>query len=269
MPELPEVETVVRSLRPHVAGRTVTGVEIYWPRTIHTPAPEAFRRELAGQRIDGVGRRGKFVIFCLERGDLLVHLRMTGQLLAAPPGAEPGLRHLRVALELDGVRLLFNDARKFGRMYLVASAQEWLAGLGPEPLNGELTVQGLAARLASRRAPVKSLLLDQHLLAGVGNIYADEALHAAHIAPQRPGCSLSQAEVVALRAGLQSVLERAIADRGTTLSDYRDGQGEPGRHQDVLQVYGRAGAPCSLCGGPIVRTRIGGRSAYHCPQCQH
>ncbi len=267
MPELPEVETVVRTLRPHLTGQTITGVEIYWPRTIATPKPEVFRAQLPGRQIAGVQRRGKFVIIGLEQGDLLVHLRMTGQLLIAAAGA-PALKHLRVAIELDGRQLLFNDTRKFGRMYLVPDAAQWLAGLGPEPLGDELTAEMLQARLCGRRTAIKSLLLDQRVLAGVGNIYADEVLHAACIAPHRPGHTLSSTEVQALHAALRSVLAQAIENRGTTFSDYRDGKGDPGQHQQALRVYGQAGAPCPRCGCRIERDRLGGRSAYHCPRCQ-
>lgn len=268
MPELPEVETVVRGLRQHIVGRTITSVEVYWPATVATPAPEEFQARLVGQRIRCVERRGKFIILRLEQGDLLVHLRMTGQLLVVPAGQAPDLGHLRVAIELDGLRLLFNDTRKFGRMYLVPDARQRLAALGPEPLNGELTTEVLRERLRRRRAPIKSILLDQRVLAGVGNIYADEALHAAGIAPQRPACSLSHAEIATLQRALRSVLERAIENRGTTLSDYRDAGGEAGEHQGALQVYGRAGEACLRCGCHIVRGRLSGRSAYHCPGCQ-
>ncbi len=268
MPELPEVETVVRGLRDRLCGRTITRVEIHWPRTIAAPSPEEFAAGLAGQRICDVERRGKFIVVRLERGDLLVHLRMTGQLLWRPTGETACCGHLRVALHLDGERLLFNDARKFGRMYWVPEASAFLAGLGPEPLDDSLTADALAARLRTRRVPIKALLLDQRFLAGVGNIYADETLHAARIAPQRPANTLALAEVRALHAALRSVLRCAIENRGTTLSDYRDVQGQQGQHQEALQAYGREGQPCPRCGCAIERTRLRGRSSYHCPRCQ-
>lgn len=268
LPELPEVETVVRGLREPLVGRQVSGVQVYWPRTIAAPSPEEFAAQLVGRRIRAVARRGKFIVVHLERDDLLAHLRMTGQLLVVPAGEACSLRHLRVALELGELCLLFNDARKFGRMALVPSAAEWLAGLGPEPLDERFTAADLGARLRSRRMPIKSLLLDQSFLAGVGNIYADEVLYAAHIAPQRHAHTLSQAEAQALHAALRTELRRAIENRGTTLSDYRDAQGCEGGHQDALRVYGRAGLACHRCGGAIVRVRLGGRSSYHCPHCQ-
>ena len=268
MPELPEVETIVRDLRHSLVGQKITGVAIYWERTVDRPSPEEFRTRLVGQRILAVGRRGKFVVLHLEQGDLIVHLRMTGQLLVAPAEAAPEGRHLRVVLALDGRRLLYNDARKFGRMYLVDDAEEVLGELGPEPLEGGFTAERLAACLGRRRGAVKSLLLDQKVLAGIGNIYADEALHMAGIAPQRPACALSQDEIAALCRAIRGELERGIRNRGTTLSDYRDAAGREGEHRGYLRVYGRAGQPCLRCGGEIVRARVGGRSSYHCPACQ-
>lgn len=268
MPELPEVETVVRGLRQRITGRTITGVEVYWERAIATPCPSEFAAQLVGQRIRSVDRRGKFVVMGLEGADLLVHLRMTGQLLVVPAGQAHALRHVRVALALGDLLLIFNDARKFGRMALVPDARQWLAALGPEPLDPDFTAAALAARLQRRRLPIKSLLLDQRFLAGVGNIYADEVLHAACIAPTRPASSLSAAEAEALHAALQSELQRAIANRGTTLSDYRDAEGHSGAHQHTLRVYGREGKACPRCGGAIARMRLGGRSSYHCPRCQ-
>ncbi len=258
----------MRDLRQLLVGLTIQSAEVYWERSIATPSPEQFKAGLAGQRVRGVARRGKFVILRLEHGDLLVHLRMTGQLLAVPAGEGAGLRHLRVALTLDGRRLLFNDPRKFGRLYLVPAAETALAGLGPEPLGSDFTEERLATCLQGRRGAIKALLLDQRFLAGVGNIYADEALHAAGIAPQRQACSLSRSEIGALHRGIREELERGIRHRGTTISDYRDAEGRAGEHAEHLCVYGRAGRPCLRCGTAIVRQRIGGRSSFHCPRCQ-
>lgn len=268
LPELPEVETVVRGLREHLAGRTITGVEVFWPRSIAAPAPDVLAAELPGRCVRAVDRRGKFIVLRLDRGDLLVHLRMTGQLLVMPGGQAHSLRHVRVAMSLGELRLLFNDSRKFGRIALVPNAAEWLSGLGPEPFDPRLTADALHERLRGRRLAIKALLLDQRWLAGVGNIYADEALHAAHIAPQRPACALTHAEAEALLASLRSKLEEAIEHRGTTLSDYRDADGQSGQHQRALRVYGRAGEACSCCGCTIARVRLNGRSSYYCPHCQ-
>lgn len=268
MPELPEVETVVRGLRERLVDRTITGVEVFWERCISTPGLDEFKARVNGQRIRAVNRRGKFVVIGLEGSDLLVHLRMTGQLLIKSVDEAHTLRHVRAILTLGDMRLLFNDARKFGRLALVPDAAEWLARLGPEPLDPRLDVAVLAERLRHRRLPIKALLLDQEFLAGVGNIYADETLHAACIAPQRPACTLSQGEVEALYAALRSELQQAIEDRGTTLSDYRDPDGQSGAHQRALHVYGREGEPCPRCGCSIMRTRLRGRSSYYCPGCQ-
>ncbi len=268
MPELPEVETVVRDLRHLLPGRTVRAVDIFWARTIATPGPDEFVARVCGQRITGVDRRGKFIVLHLERDELLVHLRMTGQLLVVPAGEEPDLRHLRVALTVDGQRLLFNDARKFGRLYLVREADGVLGQLGPEPLEACFTAERLAGCLRGRRGPIKSVLVNQKVLAGIGNIYADEVLHAARIAPQRPADSLSPAEIRALHAAIRNELERGIRHRGTTFSDYRDARGRPGEHLEHLRIYGRGGKRCRRCGGQVACVRIGGRSSYHCPRCQ-
>jgi formamidopyrimidine-DNA glycosylase len=268
VPELPEVETIVRGLRPLLTGQTITQVEVYWERTIATPSPAEFRARLPGQQIVDVYRRGKFIVLHLERDDLLVHLRMTGRLLIAPAGQPPEGRRLRVVLVLGRGRLLFEDARKFGRLYLVPDADLVLESLGPEPLGANFTEKALAACLSGRRRAVKSLLLDQRIVAGMGNVYADEALHAASIAPGRQACTLSATESAALWAAIRSELERGIGNRGTTLTDYRDPEGRPGRHREQLRVYGRAGQHCVRCGTRIERLRIGGRSSYHCPRCQ-
>lgn len=268
MPELPEVETVVRDLRGLLVGQPIDKVQVYWEGSIGTPSPAQFRSQLQGQHIVAISRRGKYIIFRLDRGDLLVHLRMTGQLLVQPARAKVERSHVRVALTLDGQRLLFNDVRKFGRMYLVSSAESMLAKLGPEPLEDLFTVQALAALVGGRRGAIKCLLLNQEVIAGIGNIYADEALHVAGIAPQRKACTLSETEIAALHSAIRSELARGIRDRGTTFSSYRDAKGERGEHREHLRAYGRAGQACRRCGATIVRSRIGGRSSFHCPCCQ-
>ncbi len=268
MPELPEVETVVRDLRQLLLGQAIGGVEVFWERTVATPAPAEFAARLAGQRILGADRRGKYIILRLDQDSLVVHLRMTGQLLVVPLSKEAGHEHLRVALELSDSRLLFVDTRKFGRMYLVRDAAQIVGKLGPEPLGSSFTVQALAESLRGRRGAIKPLLLNQQVVAGIGNIYADEALFVAGILPSREAGSLAPAEVESLHAAIRSELARGIRNRGTTLSDYRDAGGRPGEHQSHLCVYGRAGEPCPRCGTEIARARLGGRSSCFCPHCQ-
>lgn len=268
MPELPEVETIVRELRQSVVGQRIASVEILCPVSVGTPAPEGFRAAVTGQRIIGATRRGKFIALRLERGDLLIHLRMTGRLLLVREGERREHRHLRLAFALEGSRLVFEDQRKFGRVSWVPDAECALATLGPEPLGSSFTPEALGARLCRRRGPIKSVLLDQRVLAGVGNIYADEALHTARIAPQRKACTLSPCEVAALHAAICRELRRGIRHRGTTLADYRDTRGRQGEHREHLRVYGRAGQPCLRCGALVVRDRIGGRSSYYCSRCQ-
>lgn len=269
MPELPEVETIVRGLREVVVGKRIERVEVYWPRSIAEPDPAEFVARLEGQRIQGLDRRGKYVIGRLEHGDLLIHLRMTGQLLVAARGLDYDRQYLRVALVLDDARVHLCDVRKLGRLAWVPDGEVALASLGPEPLSGGFTAECLAAAAARRRVPVKALLLDQRVVAGIGNIYADEALHTAGIAPRRAACTLSSAELGALWSAVRQELERAIENRGTTLRDYRDVTGRAGEHREALRVYGRVGEPCLRCGARIARIAICGRSSYHCPACQH
>jgi formamidopyrimidine-DNA glycosylase len=272
MPELPEVETTAAGLRPELQGRTITGVHVLWPRTIAAPDLPEFLAQLPDQRVHRIGRRAKFVLIELESGDtLIVHLRMTGRLRVEPhDGAPPPDPHVRVWCELsDGRRLVFADVRKFGRMWLVADQAAVLGALGPEPLGASFTPQELAERLRNRRAPIKSLLLDQKLLAGLGNIYATEALFLAGIHPLRRGAELSAEEINRLYFAIREVLAEAVGQRGTTLRDYRTPYGDEGGYQDQLRVYGHnKSEPCPNCGRPIVRMVIGQRSAHFCPFCQ-
>lgn len=279
MPELPEVETVRRNLATVLPGRRVEAVEVRSPHCLAEPDPELFRRSLTGRTIRGVGRRGKYLLLDLDGGFVLaVHLRMTGRLVYEVPGTGPAAAgetapdpHTHAVLRLSGGgRLSFRDVRKFGRLYLTPSLSSLLpAGkLGPEPLEEGFTPEALASRLKGRQARVKAMLLDQRVVAGVGNIYADEALFLAGIHPERRAGSLRKAEVERLHAAVRQVLEEGIRHRGTTFSDYRDGFGEPGGYGERLAVYGREGAPCRRCGGPVSRIRSGGRSSYFCPACQ-
>lgn len=284
MPELPEVEVIARDLRGLLVGKRFISVTVYWPGVIAHPPVEEFQKRIPGCAITNVGRRGKYLIIHLvnrEKMFLLVHLRMTGRLFGEKTES-PRKEHTHVIFELragefkgqgksvaeDHLWLHYVDPRKFGRFYLVSDPDEVVGSLGPEPLDPDFTsdVLGRALRRHSRR--LKPLLLDQHFLAGLGNIYVDEALYAARLHPLRPANSLSMEEVQALHHAIVSVLQRAIANRGTTLSDYRDGQGKPGVNQFYLRVFQREGRPCPRCGTEITRIVVEGRGTYLCPSCQ-
>lgn len=273
MPELPEAETIARDLRGRVVGKTVTRVEVAKPDVL---APGLTARRLGaglrGHAIRDVGRRGKNVVLRFDDGRVLVvNLGMTGRLVfsGAPRAAE--LRHVAARLFLDdGHAILYDDSRRFGRMALL-SAAEWEEAqerLGIEPLSDELTAERLYALTRGSRVAIRNWLLDQTKLAGVGNIYANEALFRAGIRPTRRAGTLTRRETAALRDALRDVLTEAIAARGTTVSDYRDSAGEPGGFGPRLRVYDREGEPCPVCGTPIKRVAIGGRSAFYCPRCQ-
>lgn len=276
MPELPEVETTARALRPHLAGRTIVGIRaLDYPPLIAPCRKEEFVTALVGSRVREVGRRGKHLLLFLEDGRVLsIHLGMSGRLLLLPQET-PSDRHTHAVLDLDGGRALhFCDPRKFGRMRLLSPEAYAVLDrrLGPEPLSPALTRKVLAERLQRHpRARLKAILLDQRLLAGLGNIYADEVLFRARLHPRRPAESLSPREIGRLLRAVRKVLREAIAAQGTTLADrgFRFGAGEEGRFAERLQVYGRFGRPCPRCGTPIQREYILGRSSYFCPRCQN
>jgi len=268
MPELPEVETVARGLQQRLPGSTITGAVVYWPRTLACPAPDEFAARIVGRRVESVGRRGKYVVVKLDRGYLLVHLKMSGRLFVAPAGKAPG-SHIRAALDLDGGRqLLFRDARKFGRIYLVDQVEEVTAPLGPEPLAADFSLDHFSRLLDRRSGRLKSMLLDQEFLAGVGNIYADEILFASRLNPLRRANTLTAADQARLYEAIRSVLEQAIVACGTTLPDrnYLDAEGRAGEYR--AKVYGRTGDPCPACGALVERLVVGGRSTHFCPKCQ-
>jgi formamidopyrimidine-DNA glycosylase len=271
MPELPEVETVVRGLGESLPGRTITGVDVHWERSIGAPAPATFADRLIGQTVTGVRRRGKWIVIELKSGDaLLVHLRMTGQLLIEHARSPDG-DYTRVVVRLDnGVRLRFSDMRKFGRLVLTEDASEVLGGLGPEPLADDFTVGRFQRMLVQRRGRIKSLLLNQRFLAGLGNIYVNEALWQARIHPLRAANSLSPAEAKRLYSTIRSVLRAAIEAGGTTLDNgnFKQADGEAGAFINQLQVYGREGELCDCCEAPIERITVGQRGTYFCPCCQ-
>jgi len=272
VPELPEVETIRRQLLPLLAGRTVVRAWLLpeAPRLpAHPPDAAAFVSLLEGRRLLSVERRGKYLLFPLNDGNVwVVHLRMTGALVHSAAGATED-RFVRARFHLDdGSLLLYRDVRKLGRMWVVGDPQQVVGKLGPEPLCEGLTAEALRSALTRRRAPVKALLLDQRLVAGLGNIYADEALHEAGLSPLRPGGSLSPAEVERLRQAIVRVLEGATGHGGTSFFAYVDARGQRGRHQLHVRVYRRQGQPCPRCGTAVARTRVGGRSTHYCPACQ-
>ncbi|AEG14206.1 Formamidopyrimidine-DNA glycosylase [Desulfofundulus kuznetsovii DSM 6115] len=273
MPELPEVETVKRTLKERLPGLTICGVDIYLPKIIQTPSPEEFCRQVVDKKILDVGRRGKYLLISLSQGLMLVvHLRMTGQLVYTVTD-EPRSKHTHLVFHLNnGHQLRFTDMRQFGRFWLVPErdlqAVSGLKDLGVEPLSREFTIEFLEKELKARRTRLKTLLLDQTFISGLGNIYVDEALHRAGLHPSRPANTLTPGEVEALFQAIRAVLEEGIASRGTSVRDYVDGTGQAGTFQEKLRVYGKSGRPCMRCGKTIERLRLGGRSAYFCPGCQ-
>lgn len=269
MPELPEVETIVRGLRSAVVGKTITRAAVSLKKMAVAPAGLDFSKEVAGERITGIGRRGKYAVFSLASGrSLVVSLRMTGRLVVLGEGDPP---HPYTHVELrfsDKSRLAFADVRQFGRMRLVEAGEPWDADLGVEPLSGSFTPERFICMLSGRTTPVKALLLDQRRIAGVGNIYACEALWQAGIRPGTPAKRLTKPAVRRLHHALVDVLQRAIGMRGSSVDDYVDARGLKGGFQNVLSVYGRTGKSCAKCGGSIVRTVIAQRGTWWCRTCQ-
>jgi formamidopyrimidine-DNA glycosylase len=272
MPELPEVETVRRSLQQALADRRIAAVtRTAWPRTIAAPPPPIFCERLRDRAILGVDRRAKYVIIRLDRDEaLVVHLRMTGRLLVVGADVEPDL-HTHVTLRLDnGQQLFFRDTRKFGRIWLLDRTDLDVLDqqLGPEPLDAALTAAAFRRRLRQRKGRLKSLLLDQTVIAGLGNIYVDEALWQAQLHPLQSVKELDDSQIDTLYTAIRQVLADSLANRGTTFADYRDGWGLRGSNQEFLNVYDRKDLPCQRCGTPIVRIVVGQRGTYICPQCQ-
>lgn len=303
MPELPEVEYTARQLRTSIVGATISLVHVFWERTVGHPDLATFLAEVSERHIESVRRRGKFLLIDLSGGLFLsIHRRMTGNFLLLPTGwsidtslqtSDPAAwstrgptfvppyatenlysresLYCRICFDLgDGRRLLFTDPRKFGRIELWPNEREdeALKGLGPEPLGSEFTVEYLTGELARRRTGIKQTLLDQTLVAGVGNIYADEALFDAHIHPMRRSDTLTATEICLLRKGIVSVLTLGIEHGGTSFNDYRDLWGEAGDNYNHVHVYKQSGKPCKNCGTLIERMVIAQRSAHFCPGCQ-
>jgi formamidopyrimidine-DNA glycosylase len=267
VPELPEVETIRGQLAPRLEGRVLSRVEILDPRLTRPHDLFEVVEELEGDRVASVGRRGKYLVLRLASGlALLVHLRMTGSF-----GFEPA-SHERAVVELDdGTRLVYRDVRRFGTWLVLEDAEldPYLSAKnGPEPLGPRFTSGWLRSRLAARRAPVKAVLLDQRVVAGLGNIYADEALWRARVSPLRPASDLSGEEVGRVHRAIRAALRTGIARQGSTLRDYATPEGDSGTMQEEFRVYGQDGEPCPRCGTQIAKTRVGGRGTWYCPRCQ-
>jgi formamidopyrimidine-DNA glycosylase len=267
VPELPEVETIKNELSPHVIGRRFTGVTVRDAKLVRQPSAEEFRQKLTGKRIIGLERRGKYLIFHLSGNIvLIIHLRMTGALLLNPEQANP---YTKVIFHLDnGSQLIFTDRRRLGATWLVENELTITGKLGPEPLTPEFTTESLAKRLQSHKAPIKAVLLDQAFIAGIGNMYADEALFAARIHPLREANSLSSQEIETLHKAIVYILQSAINNKGASVDTYKRPDGELGTAHSNFSVAHRGGEPCPICGTPIQRLAIRNRGSYFCPNCQ-
>ncbi len=269
MPELPEVETIRNRFRrgaddiPSLIDKRILRAELLWARTLEAPAPQVFLERIRGQRVNEIGRRGKYLVFYLDTDALVIHLRMSGDLWWEASEA-PLAPHHRLLLYFDDGRLAFNDTRKFGRVWLMADPAALFARLGPEPLEDRFTADEFYSRLQARHRQIKPLLLDQGFLAGVGNIYADEALHRAGIHPKTRSDALTPAQAARLLDGVRQVLLEGIERNGASIDwVYRGGE-----FQNSFRVYQRAGEPCYHCGTPIVRMVLGQRGTHFCPRCQ-
>lgn len=274
MPELPEVETVRRTLTRLVTGKTIEAVDVRLPRIVRRPAePEAFARALSGLTIGSIDRRGKYLLFQLGELVLVSHLRMEGRygLYGSLDELEP---HTHVVFRFsDGTELRYRDVRQFGTMDLYRpdelAAASPLAALGPEPLDDDaFTLSSFRAALSGRKTKIKPLLLGQECVAGLGNIYVDEALHASGLHPERAADSLTRAECARLYEAIRATLQDAVDAGGSSVKSYVNGQGEQGSYQVRLQAYGRQGEPCGRCGAAIEKTVVGGRGTHLCPRCQ-
>jgi formamidopyrimidine-DNA glycosylase len=273
MPELPEVESVRLQLEPALVGRRFERVRVEDSRLVRPYDPAEVAAELEGERVAAVERRGKYLVVRFESGRvLLIHLRMTGNLLHGTRGSFQDLSHRRAVVTLDdGSDVAYRDVRRFGTWLLLerGEAEPYVdARVGDEPLDALFTAARLGERLAGRRTSLKAALLDQRTLAGVGNIYADEALWRARLNPLRPAAGLDRTELRRLHRGIRAALEHGLARQGSTLRDYRLPDGSGGSMQDEFRVYGRRDEPCDRCGTLIVRTQVAGRTTWYCPTCQ-
>ena len=273
MPELPEVETVRRTLEQLVLGKQIKEVSVFWPKIIKAPEPvKQFQDALKGQTIHQIGRRGKFLIFTLDDYAMVSHLRMEGK-YGVHPNGEPYDKHTHVIFSFtDGTELRYRDVRKFGTMHLFKKGEEFnqmpLLHLGPEPLSSEFTAEGLRAKLAKTNRKIKPVLLDQTVVVGIGNIYVDESLFRAGIHPERIASSLSEEEIIRLHDEIVATLSEAVEKGGSTIRSYVNSQGQIGMFQLELNVYGRKGETCKKCGTPLEKLVVGGRGTHICPSCQ-
>ena len=273
MPELPEVETVRKTLKKLVVNKTIKDITVYWPKIIKTPLEvEQFVDALIGETIIDVGRRGKFLIIYTGNFALVSHLRMEGK-YGLYPKDEPYDKHTHVLFHFtDGTELRYRDVRKFGTMHLYKKGDEFLTepliGLGPEPFSEEFTVQYLADKLKKTNRKIKTALLDQKVFVGLGNIYVDEALFRAGIHPERIANTLDTNELNLLHREIVATLSEAVKKGGSTIRSYVNSQGEIGMFQLELYAYGRKGEECKRCGTPLEKTTVGGRGTHYCPQCQ-
>ena len=264
MPELPEVETIARALRPGLLGKTILKADLRWPRTLAFPSSKKFKTQIEGQVIEAVGRRAKYLNIKLTAYNLLIHLRMSGDLILKDGKIKPE-KHDRLVLTLSGDKsLVFNDTRKFGRIWLTDDPEKVLGNLGPEPLSEEFTSEWLYANLRNRHRQLKPLLLDQSFLAGLGNIYTDEVLHKSKLHPLKRSDSVKPRQAEGLWQAIREILQEGIDRNGASIDwVYRGGE-----FQNYFRVYDRTGEPCPVCGTRIKRLVVGQRGTHICPKCQ-
>lgn len=273
MPEMPEVETIRRTLTAKVSGKHIVRVEVLLPRLVKWPTPGEFEALLTDATITRLVRRGKYLLFYLDnKVVMVVHLRMTGRLFYAGD-EEAGDRFTRIVFHFaEGDSLIYADSRTLGTLYAMREGELWriagLSNLGPEPLSPEFTPDYFREKLEKRKGKIKALLLNQQFIGGLGNIYVDESLAIAGIHPERPAASLSGGEALKLYHAINEVIEQGISHGGTTFRDYRDGEGRSGTNQNYLRVYGRKDEACRICGTLIVKTAVAGRGTHYCPKCQ-
>jgi len=273
MPEMPEVEIIRRGLAEKLQGKQIVNVEVFLPRLIKWPGADDFKAMVIGRQITGVERRGKYLLLPLDNGNTLVfHLRMTGRLLYVTPEMAQDVYKKIIFHLADGDFLLYADTRTLGTVYALQPGEAWriagLNNLGPEPLAPDFTAAYLQSVLGKSRSKIKSFLLNQKHISGLGNIYADEALAEAAIHPQRVAAELDAVEIQRLYVAINKVIKEGISDGGTTFRDYRNSTGGRGHHQEHLRVYGRRGEPCLTCKTPIEKIEVGGRGTHFCPKCQ-
>ena len=273
MPELPEVEAIKRVIEPQIQGLSIQSMDIRRSEVVAHPSADEFSQRLIGQTVDRMERRGKFLLICFRSGDrVILHLRMTGCLLFAPSG-HPEEKHTHLVFQMEnGCELRFSDTRRFGRFWLIQKDEEdtysGIGKLGKEPSDPNFTAEYLLSRLAKRKKAIKECLLDQSIIAGIGNIYSDEILFRAKIYPARPANSLTGEEWERLARIIPECLSFFIEKNEITPEEYLETKGQDYRNTPFLQVYGHAGEPCPVCGEPLIRTVIGGRSSTYCPECQ-